>query len=180
MMMAALTFILALFVPLVSAQTQQPAAGTQQPAAAAQDPAKEEYDAYAAWYAAYKAQDLAKSLELGRAFLAKFPSSKYADSIKKDNVRARGLLYSKAVQEKNMNEMIRRPIMRTKPTWQSSPDMPSASSSQARLRLRLKALLSTRTKRLHISTAHWLLLKTTTRIPTRLLNITWKWRSLSR
>jgi hypothetical protein len=106
MMMAALTFILALFVPLVSAQTQQPAAGTQ-PAAAAQDPAKEEYDAYTAWYAAYKAQDAAKSLELGRAFVAKFPSSKYTDFIKKDNVRARGVLFNKAVQEKNMNEMIR-------------------------------------------------------------------------
>jgi hypothetical protein len=104
MMMAALTFILALFVPLISAQTQ-PAAGSQP--AAAQDAAKEEYDAYTAWYTAYKAQDSAKSLELGKAFLAKFPNSKYADFIKKDNLRQRGLLYAKAVQEKNMAEMIR-------------------------------------------------------------------------
>jgi tetratricopeptide (TPR) repeat protein len=104
MMIAALTFILALFVPLISAQTQ-PAAGSQP--AAAQDPAKEEYDAYTAWYAAYKAQDTAKALELGKAFVAKFPSSKYTDFVKKDNLRARGVLFNKAVQEKNMAEMIR-------------------------------------------------------------------------
>ena len=106
MMMAALTFILALFVPLISAQTQQPATGTQ-PAAAAQDPAKEEYEAYTAWYAAYKAQDAAKALELGKAFVEKFPSSKYTEFIKKDNIRARGVLFNKAVQDKNMNEMVR-------------------------------------------------------------------------
>ena len=104
MMMAAFTFILALFVPLISAQTQ-PAAGTQP--AAAQDPAKEEYDAYTAWYTAYKAQDTAKSLELGKAFVEKFPNSKYTDFIKKDNVRVRGVLFNKSVQEKNMAEMIR-------------------------------------------------------------------------
>jgi tetratricopeptide (TPR) repeat protein len=103
-MIAALTFMLALFVPLISAQTQ-PAAGSQP--AAAQDPAKEEYDAYTAWYTAYKAQDTAKSLELGKAFVEKFPNSKYTDFIKKDNVRVRGVLFNKAVQEKNMNEMIR-------------------------------------------------------------------------
>lgn len=103
MMMAAFTFILALFVPLVSAQTQ-PAAGSQP---AAQDPAKEEYEAYTAWYTAYKAQDTAKALELGKAFVAKFPNSKYTDFIKKDNLRARGVLFNKAVQEKNMAEMIR-------------------------------------------------------------------------
>jgi hypothetical protein len=57
-MMAALTFILALFVPLASAQTQP----------AAQDPAKEEADAYKAWYDAYTAKDLAKEVEFGKAF----------------------------------------------------------------------------------------------------------------
>lgn len=104
MMMAALTFMLALFVPLISAQTQ-PAAGSQP--AAAQDPAKEEYDAYTAWYTAYKAQDNVKALELGKAFIAKFPNSKYTDFIKKDNLRQRGLLYAKAAKEKNTAEMIR-------------------------------------------------------------------------
>jgi len=96
-MMAALTFILALFVPLASAQTQP----------AAQDPAKEEADAYKAWYDAYTAKDLAKEIEFGKAFVQRFPSSKNVDYVKKDITRARGILFNQALQAKNWNEMIR-------------------------------------------------------------------------
>src|SRR5215216_4036223 len=102
-MMAALTFILALFVPHASAQTQ-PAAGSQP---AAQDPAKEEADAYKAWYDAYTAKDLAKEVELGKAFIEKYPNSKNADYVKKDIARARGVLFNQALQAKNTAEMVR-------------------------------------------------------------------------
>ena len=97
MIIAALTVLLALFVPLAPAQTQP----------AAQDPAKEEADAYKAWYDAYTAKDLTKEIELGKAFVQKFPSSKNADYVKKDIARARGILFNQALQQKNMDEMIR-------------------------------------------------------------------------
>jgi len=98
--MAALTFSLALLMPLASAET----VGGE---AIVQDQAKEEADAYAAWYTAYKAQDAAKTLELGKAFVQKFPSSKYADFIKKDFLRENGILFAAAVQAKNVGDIIR-------------------------------------------------------------------------
>jgi len=100
--MAALTFSIALLMPLAS--TKAMTAGP-----VAQDAAKEEADAYGAWYAAYKAQpsDPAKILELGKAFVQKFPSSKYADFIKKDFAREYGILFNQAVQAKNTAEIIR-------------------------------------------------------------------------
>jgi tetratricopeptide (TPR) repeat protein len=99
--MAALTFSLALFMPLASAKTVGGETNVQDPAA------KEEADAYGAWYTAYKAQDAAKTLELGKAFVQKFPSSKYADFIKKDFLREYGILFGIAVQAKNVAEIIR-------------------------------------------------------------------------
>lgn len=99
--MAALTFSLALFMPLASAKTVGGEPIVQDPAA------KEEADAYGAWYTAYKAQDAAKTLELGKAFVQKFPSSKYSDFIKKDFLREYGILFGVAVQAKNVAEIIR-------------------------------------------------------------------------
>jgi hypothetical protein len=92
---AALGLLLALFVPLTSAQP------------AAQDPAKEEADAYKAWYDAFTAKDIAKEYELGKAFAEKFPSSKNAAYVKKDIARARGIMFNQAMQAKNTGEMIR-------------------------------------------------------------------------
>lgn len=99
-MMAALTFSLALFASLAQATMigERPVV---------QDPAKEEADAYAAWYTAYKAQDAEKTLELGKAFVQKFPNSKYADFVKKDFSREYGILFNKNVQSKNIAELIR-------------------------------------------------------------------------
>jgi tetratricopeptide (TPR) repeat protein len=99
-MLAALTFSVVLFAPVAAAITI--VAGP-----AAQDAAKEEADAYGAWYTAYKAQDAAKTLELGKAFVAKFPDSKYADFIKKDFIRELGILYAAQVQAKNVAETVR-------------------------------------------------------------------------
>jgi tetratricopeptide (TPR) repeat protein len=100
MTMAALTFSLALFVPLAAAKTMGAAP-------VAQDQAKEELDAYGAWYTAYKAQDAVKTLELGKAFVDKFPASKYVDFIKKDFPREYSILFNKAVQEKNVADIVR-------------------------------------------------------------------------
>jgi hypothetical protein len=100
MVVAVLTFSLALFAPLSRAKTAPVDT-------VAQDPAKEEADAYAAWYTAYKAQDAAKTLELGKAFVQKFPTSKYADFIKKDFAREYGILFNEAVKAKNTAEIIR-------------------------------------------------------------------------
>jgi hypothetical protein len=97
---AALSFSLALFVPLAEANAK--GAGT-----AAQDQAKEEADAYGAWYTAYKAQDAVKTLELGKAFVEKFPSSKYVTFIKNDFLREYSILFNKAVAEKNVGEIVR-------------------------------------------------------------------------
>jgi hypothetical protein len=97
---AALMFSLALLMPLASAKT----VGGE---TVVQDAAKEEADAYGAWYTAYKAQDAAKTLELGKAFVQKFPSSKYADFIKKDFLREYGILFGAAVQAKNVGDIIK-------------------------------------------------------------------------
>jgi tetratricopeptide (TPR) repeat protein len=98
--MAALTFSVALFVPLAEAKSMGRGA-------VAQDQAKEEADAYGAWYTAYKAQDAVKTLELGKAFVEKFPNSKYVDFIKKDFPREYSILFNKAVAEKNVGDIIR-------------------------------------------------------------------------
>ena len=66
---AALTFLMALSVPLAFADVT-----SAQPVA--QDPAADEAAAYKAWYDAYTAKDLAKEMELGKAFVEKFPNSK--------------------------------------------------------------------------------------------------------
>ena len=97
---AVLMFLLALSAPLVFAQD-----ASAKPAA--QDPAAEEAAAYKAWYDAYTAKDITKEMELGKTFVEKYPSSKYADFVKKDIVRVRSLLLNQAVQAKNTPEIIR-------------------------------------------------------------------------
>ena len=98
--MASLAFAAALLAPMAQARIS----GT---ILVAQDAAKEEADAYAAWYTAYKAQDAEKTLELGKAFVQKFPNSKFADFVKKDIGREYGILFNKYVQAKNIGEVIR-------------------------------------------------------------------------
>jgi hypothetical protein len=97
---AVLMFLLALSAPLAFAQ-----ATSTQPAA--QDAAAEEAAAYKAWYDAYTAKDNAKRVELGKAFITKFPNSKNATYVKTDVAMARGLLLNAAVQAKNVPEIIR-------------------------------------------------------------------------
>jgi tetratricopeptide (TPR) repeat protein len=72
-----------------------------------QDQSAEEAAAYKAWYDATTAKDFAKELELGKAFLAKFPNNKNAAYVKGSVARARGQLFNTALQAKNVNEMIR-------------------------------------------------------------------------
>src|SRR5436853_7160740 len=110
---AVLMFLLALSAPLTFAQ-----ATSAQPAA--QDPAADEAAAYKAWYDAYTAKDNAKRVELGKAFIAKFPNSKNATYVKTDVATARGLLLNAAVQAKNVPEIIRF----TKEAMADDPDNP--------------------------------------------------------
>lgn len=106
LMMAALTLTAALSVPFAAAQTSQPAGQS----AAEQDPekAKAEFEAYSAWYAAYKAKDWSKVIELGEPFVRNFPTSKYADAVKKATPVARVQLFNQAREQGNISEMIRR------------------------------------------------------------------------
>jgi len=99
--MAALTFALALFVPLASASAIEPGW-------VAQDPTPEEAAAYKAWYEANNAKDFPKAMELAKAYLEKFPSGKYADYLK--NKWIPGMLpylLNEAIKAKNLPEIIR-------------------------------------------------------------------------
>jgi TolA-binding protein len=75
-MMAALTFSVALSMPLASATTI--ARGF-----VAQDPTPEEAAAYKLWFDANNAKDYPKAMELAKAYLEKFPSGKYASTEEK-------------------------------------------------------------------------------------------------
>lgn len=74
---------------------------------AAQDAAKQEADAYKAWFEANNAKDYVKGMELAKAFVAKFPTSKYTDYLKGWIKQARGVLFNQARQAKNIAEEIR-------------------------------------------------------------------------
>ena len=69
-----------------------------------QDPA--EVAAYKAWYDAQALKDPVKELETGKAFLAKFPNSQNAAFVKASVTRARGQLFNKALQAKNVADMM--------------------------------------------------------------------------
>ena len=98
--MAALTFALALFVPLATATTG--------PGRVTQDPTPEEAAAYKAWFDANTAKDYPKAMELAKAYLEKFPSGKYAAYLKDKWIPSLDpFFFNKAVQEKNVAEIIR-------------------------------------------------------------------------
>jgi len=100
-MIAALTFSLALFLPLTSAKTIANGA-------VAQDPSPEEAAAYKAWFDANTAKDYPKAVELAKAYLEKFPNGKYAPYLKdKWLPSVAPMLFNKAVQDKNVSEIIR-------------------------------------------------------------------------
>ena len=101
LVMAALTFSLALFAPLASATTI--VAGP-----VAQDPTPEEAAAYKAWFDANSAKDFVKANDLAKAYLEKFPSGKYADYLKNKWIPSLyPFFFNKAVEAKNMPEIIR-------------------------------------------------------------------------
>ena len=101
LMVAALTFSLALFVPLTSA-----AALVTGPVV--QEPTPEEAAAYKAWFEANQAKDYPKAMDLAKAYLEKFPSGKYADYLKNKWIPSmHPIQFNKAVQEKNVPEIIR-------------------------------------------------------------------------
>jgi len=100
-MMAALMFSLALFVPLASAKTIVPGP-------IAQDPTPEEAAAYKAWFEANQAKDYPKAMELAKGYLEKFPSGKYADYLKNKWIPGMDpFFFNKAVEAKNVPEIIR-------------------------------------------------------------------------
>ncbi len=100
-MMAALIFSLALFVPLASAKTIVPGP-------TAQDPTPEEAAAYKLWFDANGAKDYPKAMELAKAYLEKFPSGKYADYLKNKWIPSLyPTFFNQAVQAKNVPEIIR-------------------------------------------------------------------------
>ena len=99
MTMMALTFSLALFMPLASAMATVPVA---------QDAAAEEATAYKAWYDANAAKDYPKAMELAKAFLEKFPTGKNADYLKTKWIPSmRSYFFNEAVKAKNIPEVIR-------------------------------------------------------------------------
>lgn len=102
-MMAALTFSIALFVPLASAKTI-----VSRPVI--QDLTPEEAAAYKAWYDANAAKDYPKAMELAKAYLAKFPNgnAKNLEYLKKQWIPSvRGMQYKEAADKKNIAEVIR-------------------------------------------------------------------------
>ena len=101
LMMAALTFSLALFVPLASATAIVPGP-------LAQDPTPEEAAAYKAWFDANSAKDFVKANDLAKAYLEKFPSGKYASYLKDKWIPSLyPFFFNKAVEAKNVAEIIR-------------------------------------------------------------------------
>ena len=101
LMMAALTFSFALYVPLATATTIVPGP-------VAQDPTPEEAAAYKAWFDANNAKDFVKANDLAKAYLEKFPSGKYAEYLKNKWIPSlHPFFFNKAVEAKNVAEIIR-------------------------------------------------------------------------
>ena len=101
-MIAALTLLLAMFVPVASAKTIVPGP-------VAQEPTPEEAAAYKAFYEANAAKDYPKAMELAKAYLEKFPngSAKNVDYLKKWIPSMRGYFFKLAADAKNVPEVIR-------------------------------------------------------------------------
>src|SRR5262249_45785369 len=79
------------------------------PQEAKDDKKKEETDAYTAWYNATREtnKDWAKIMELGKAYLQKYPQGDYVKYIKPSISQARTQMLTKAAQDKNIAEIIR-------------------------------------------------------------------------
>ncbi|HWP42114.1 MAG TPA: tetratricopeptide repeat protein [Blastocatellia bacterium] len=100
-MIAALGFMLALYVPLTPART----AAFE---AMAQDPKAEEAAAYKAWYDAHQAKDYQKAMQLAKEYLKKYPTGERADYLKKQWIpQIRAYQFNQAMQAKNTAEMIK-------------------------------------------------------------------------
>jgi len=100
-MIAALTFSLALFVPLASASSGLLGSVVQ-------DPTPEEAAAYKAWFDANGAKDYPKAIELAKAYLEKFPNGKYAPYLKDKWLPGmQSFQFNEAVKQKNVSEIIR-------------------------------------------------------------------------
>ena len=105
---AALTFSLALLMPLASAKTitREPIAQDQKPVA--QDQKEAEAAAYKLWYDANAAKDYPKAMELAKAYLEKFPTGQYAGYLKDKWIpQMRGYFFKQAADAKNVAEVIR-------------------------------------------------------------------------
>lgn len=99
--MAALTFSLALFMPLASAKTTARES-------VAQDQKELEAAAYKLWYDANAAKDYPKAMELAKAYLEKFPSGGYVAYLKDKWIpQMRGYFFKQAADAKNVSEVIR-------------------------------------------------------------------------
>lgn len=107
MMIAALTFVLALFTPLTSAHTNWSQA-------AAQDPKAEEAAVYKAWYDANQTAVTSKSpddyraaMDLAKAYLDKYPTGERATYLKDKWIpQVLAFLFNKAYEAKNTTGMI--------------------------------------------------------------------------
>ncbi len=107
MMIAALTFVLALFTPLTSAH-----ANVSQ--AAAQDPKAEEAAVYKAWYDANQTATTSKSpddyraaMGLAKDYLTKYPTGQYASYLKDKWIpQVLGFLFNEEMKKKNTAGML--------------------------------------------------------------------------
>ena len=107
MMIAALTFVLALFTPLTSAH-----ANVSQ--AAAQDPKAEEAAVYKAWYDANQTATASKSpddyrtaMGLAKDYLTKYPTGQYASYLKDKWIpQVLGFLFNEEMKKKNTAGML--------------------------------------------------------------------------
>jgi tetratricopeptide (TPR) repeat protein len=99
--MAALTFSLALFMPLASAKTTARES-------VAQDQKEAEAAAYKLWYDANSAKDYPKAMELAKAYLEKFPAGQYAGYLKDKWIpQMQGYFFKQAADAKNVPEVIK-------------------------------------------------------------------------
>ncbi|HMG36709.1 MAG TPA: hypothetical protein VKM94_22425 [Blastocatellia bacterium] len=109
---AALAFVVALTTLQVSARSiisnPTPLRGAQDDKQK-DDKAKEETDAYTAWYNATREtnKDWSKIMELGKAYMAKYPQGQWAKYIQPSIAQARNAMLTKAAQDKNVAEIIR-------------------------------------------------------------------------
>jgi tetratricopeptide (TPR) repeat protein len=101
---AALGFMLALYVPLTPARTAVEAVAQE---AQKDDPKAAEAALYKSWFDANNAKDYTKAMPLAKEYLQKFPQGQYADYLKKWVGQVRAYMFNQAMQAKNTAEMIK-------------------------------------------------------------------------